>query len=712
MSDRVGSRYDKEEIQILLTKNVPLESPQQKNYMWMARWTRASSSAEPQNDSNCNCLEDLTNGTSANDTGVLPSEFMKSTVAEKLMVGVNRRSASVQHSRQFSSNTRGLVHDISKELGPKSNEHGDESFVRCMKKKDVHLHGRAVVSETFSVRKLSGLPLDFQNLGRSDNLSSDWSHFPMFEINPKIDNILNPKRRSSLDPAPHAMALSSQEYMMHSHRISDENMDIHKPPEGIVSHLEGPAGLGSDPSGQKLKGHLSDTMSCSCSKDNNSSDCQIDEQHISHYVANSRHGLPFASSGKKFHFAGNNKDQIAVSAFNYQKSRRSAVYRQQDASGDIFCAPVLGTEYQKEPTDCSYNSKQGGETFQGTFKSHGKAVSSLPCERQHLETQRKESTQKSTGSCKRKGPCLYEMLTTVSQSKSACPKNSVSSGNGFDVCMYGTNIGSRLFGTQNQSSARTETLYSDTLVVSKSSAGIASSLAQKDHVCPNEAKAERLATPPARRDSDSKENESHIANEHHDVSSKATIASKQSCMPATGTTNLDLMLFQMSRMRNPFSVGIVQPPVGAEPSDRWLKRLHLDVLDPKIPSSKRPNVGGGSPLAETNHMALRCNNEEVIDHIKEDKVSGEGIELQDDQRTYVPAKSMNYWIGRWCEGGTPVFHGDPDQRRQATKPGQASEELGGQFPSIAAMAMMGRAMNKLRLCEHQKKGPFVVWKTD
>jgi hypothetical protein len=484
MSDYVRN----EDLQILLAKNDPIESPQHKNYLWLARWAKASSSAEPQKYTTCNHLEDLNKGTGTGDSGIPPPDFIKSTVAERLMVGVNRGSASVQHYHQFSSNMRGVVQDT----------WGDKSFVRCMKQK-----GRAVVSETYSVRKLSELPSILENLGSSGNPSSDRSHFPMFEINRKIDNILNPKRRSALGPASlnvnisasHVMEL--QDYMVQSHRMSDENKDIWKPTGGIVSHLEGAAGISSDPSGQKLKGHLSDTMSYSCKKDDNSSDCQIDEQHTSNCIADSKHGLPYASSGEKIHFEGNNRDQIAISAFNKQKSIKSAVYKQEDVAGDIFRAPVLGTECHKEPTNCFYKSKQGDENFHGTFECHGTTISSLPYEQQHLKTQRTESAanlnlsepvvntltvsseslrhgkepkKKSTGSLKRKGPCLYEMLTTVPKSQTACRKNSVFSGNAFDICTYGTNIGSCPFGTLNQSLARTETLYSDTLV-SKSSAG-------------------------------------------------------------------------------------------------------------------------------------------------------------------------------------------------------------------------------------------------
>uniref|UniRef100_A0A0A8Z2A4 Uncharacterized protein n=1 Tax=Arundo donax TaxID=35708 RepID=A0A0A8Z2A4_ARUDO len=470
-----------------LTNNDPVESSRHKNYLCMERWTKASSSAEPQNDKSCSRLVDANKGSSRKHSGTLPFEFMESTVAETLMVGVSRASASVQHARQFSSNMRAVVHDVCRELGPKNNEHCDESFERCMQQKAENLHARAVVSETYSLRKLSEFPLDFQKLGSSDNPSSDWSHFPMLEINRKNDNILNPKRRSALGHASmnvnmsttHVMTLSSQEYMMHSHQIVDENMDTCKPAGGIVSHLEDPTGLSSDPSGQKLKGHLSDTMSCSCSKDNNnSSDCQIDEQHEQ---------LLCAPSGKKFKLAGNNKNQIALSACHNQKSRKSSVQKQQDAANR------------------SNNSKWDGENFHGTYKSCGKVVSSslLPYEQQHLKTQRtksaanlndsymppavanastvnskplahgKELTEKSAGSCKRKGPCLFETLTIPSKSQSAYHKNLVSSGKSsdFGLCMYGTNIGSCLFGGQSQSPAKTETLYSDTLIVSNSPVG-------------------------------------------------------------------------------------------------------------------------------------------------------------------------------------------------------------------------------------------------
>ncbi|CAN6336885.1 unnamed protein product [Urochloa humidicola] len=734
MSDIVGSRYDKQEdFQVLLSKKDPVESPQHKHYLWMAHWTKASSSAEPQNNSTSSPLDDINKGSTPKHSKTLPYEFMKSTVAERLMVGVSRGSASMHHAQQFNSSMWGVAHRVCNEVGAKNDEQVGEAFEKSMKNNAVNLHARAVLSETYSVHKLSELPLEFQKLGSSEDPSSDWSHFPMFEINRKIDNILNPKRRSSLGPASlnlnmstsHVMALSSQEYRMNSHRIADENMEMCKSAtRGFSSRIEDPADLNSNPSGQKLKRN---TMSCSCSKDDNDlSDCPIDDQHTDHYFAKEKHERG-ASIEKKFTFAANNNNRIVSSAFHNLKTRRSAILKQRNDTEAMFCAPVLGREFQNEPISISNNRKKDGEIFHETYKSHDKAVScSLePYEQEHLKTERTESAanlkdsmlpDQSSNKLTEKSKSNGELLTHGPKSKEMYTGKS----SGFGVCMYGTNIGSQLFGAQNPSSAKTETLYSDTLIRSKSSAGIASFPAQKDYGCPDKEKSEQLAMTPRRGNSRfTKDERFHNVNENQDVSSKATIAGKQSCMPGTRITNLDLILSQMSRMRNQISSGMVQPPIGAEPSDRWLKRLQLDISDPDITGSKRPKIGDSPPLGQTKclfDMALPCNKigGETIGCAKEDQGLDEGNnELHDKQeRSPVPAKSMNSWIGRWCQGGTSVFQEDPSQGRQETKPDQPSEELEGQFPSIAAMAMMGRVMNKLRPCEHQKKGPFVVWQTE
>jgi hypothetical protein len=140
--------------------------------------------------------------------------------------------------------------------------------------------------------------------------------------------------------------------------------------------------------------------------------------------------------------------------------------------------------------------------------------------------------------------------------------------------------------------------------------------------------------------------------------------------------------------------------------------LTYQILTCLVPRDQK--VGDSPPVRQRDpSFDINRTDTGAIDRVKEDKSLDEGKKLQEKQeRTRILEKSVNSWIGRWGQGGTPVYHEDPGQGRQATKPGRSSEELEGQLPSIAAMAMMGRAMNKFWPCEHQKKGPFVVWKTD
>jgi hypothetical protein len=129
-----------------------------------------------------------------------------------------------------------------------------------------------------------------------------------------------------------------------------------------------------------------------------------------------------------------------------------------------------------------------------------------------------------------------------------------------------------------------------------------------------------------------------------------------------------------------------------EPSDRWLKRLRHDVADPRVIGSKRPKNGDCCPVG----VASRMSDTDIADH--------------------VAARSVHSWVGRLClGGGSPVSRGDLDHRvRAEAKPHVATGELGdgGHFPSIKAMAMMGRVMSKVRPLDRERKGPWVMWKTE
>ncbi|XP_015692775.1 uncharacterized protein LOC102722302 [Oryza brachyantha] len=743
----------------------------EKHSQWISHWTKGSSSAEPRVGKRCDdSTEDAKYDTCTENFGPSNFEIMKSRLFERLMVGISQERAILEHGQQLNSNMRAVVKDARRHTAQNQIDQVDGPIKKSVMQKDV-LYAKAVVSKSLSIQKFSELPLDFQNLVSSDDLSSEWNHFPMFAINRKIDSILNAKRKSAKSTVPknvfvpkqtlklnmttsNVMAFSSEEYELHSQRTTDTIMDQCKHAGDIVSRLEDPAGVMLDPAEQKLKGQLSPATSCSCSKDDsNSSDSLSDEQHTSHYLADSDQELACRSSEKKLMFSeNNNADHKIGSSFQNQKSGAPGHREQNSSEGAIFRTSVTGKEFEADQINCSNKYKQDDEKFYGPCESHGRIVASdiLSYGQQHLNSQRMVSAANVTGSCmlpdttanlfsvngrgeaatqpldilggstKKKAPYLFEMLTIPSKTQDMYPEDSLPSGNStaFGVHMYDTNIGSHLFGPNNKSSGNVETLSSGSQHVSKSSEGIASLLAQKEYGCTKNEKSEQFATLSIKGALGcSKANGFQNVNQHQDVSSKATVSNNQHCfIPGTARMDLDLMQFQMSRMRNQVAADTIQSQATAEPSDRWLKRLQLDSKDPHLPGSKRPKVGDCRPVIEEPSSMRPCcdgSDDDIVDGDKEEQGLVEEVQIQGARETSpAGAKIDSRWIGRWCQGGVPVYHeDDPDQRKEATKPVLASGGLEGQFPSITAMAMMGRAMSKVRPCQQERRGSFMVWKT-
>ncbi|KAF8696056.1 hypothetical protein HU200_036944 [Digitaria exilis] len=252
------------------------------------------------------------------------------------------------------------------------------------------------------------------------------------------------------------------------------------------------------------------------------------------------------------------------------------------------------------------------------------------------------------------------------------------------------NMGSSLLGAHEHFATETDALYSGTLHAS----AFASTSTDKDSGCQNPRIAEQIATSSIRGVSSGiGRNETlSVTAANHKSCLKETFTDKQEwSMSKTSSMNLDLILFQISRMKNPISSTLIESPVCSEPSNKWLKRLQHDALDPHLPCSKRSKVGDGLK------PGLAC--------------AVFGQELNFDMGKADMIKQAKEVQLRWCQGGTPISHGASNIEKQSPKFNVPPDDLEGQFPSIAAMAMMGRTMNKLRPCELQKRGPSVVWKT-
>ncbi|KAK4835987.1 hypothetical protein QYF36_017160 [Acer negundo] len=171
----------------------------------------------------------------------------------------------------------------------------------------------------------------------------------------------------------------------------------------------------------------------------------------------------------------------------------------------------------------------------------------------------------------------------------------------------------------------------------------------------------------------------------------------------------------------------------SDPSSRWVKRL-------------KPSASGSSPYGtKSSKLEEACSHEKVNRFFS--KIVRGSVTSSEPTMSKRPGKEQtaldqttmllrngksssseserksqdislaNPWIQRLCHqrAASPM---KKNQNREAVvvcEPQKLNATLDEfqkkQFPSIAAMAMMGKALNSIRPCGFTKKGPYVVWQT-
>lgn len=598
----------------------------------------------------------------------LPFELTKARLSEKLTLAVGSTGASSGTTHHFSSKMWGITHNVCQEV-------------------------------------------EFKNVDQKD-----------LKINMATSDVV---------------AFSSKGYQLHSHLIEDENISMCRSAGSILPHQDKHIGLNFDHAGKKLKCHLSIEGSCSCSKkETNPSRSLANKLCANNCIVNSMEASRW-SGQSNFMFSASRKENETAEglALEMKLGSLGGCPKLKNFNGVSHHGPLLG----RQTVNASTTSK-GNDV--GTSDRGMVFVNLLQTEDDYLCTQRVNSAIKLTESCnlpgktentlatknkgetlalgklpedisndeKKKAPCLFEMLTLPSKSQATYFSYPTSLGTSC------SNMGCCSPGVGKQLATETDTLYIGT----QQATGFASAPTPKESGCPNTAKSEQIATPSIRGVSScSGGNETlNVSAGNRKSCPKKTCTNKQEwSMSKISSMNLDLVLFQISRMKNPISSALIESPVSTEPSDKWLKRLQHNILDLHLPCSKRSKVGDGPPPEGT---CTIYGQEHNFDMAKADMINltknvplrhGRLINQQNLEGSLISAKSLNRWIGRWCQGSTPISHGASNVEKQTPKFNVTHDDLEGQFPSIAAMAMMGRAMNKLRPCELQKKGPSVVWKT-
>lgn len=167
--------------------------------------------------------------------------------------------------------------------------------------------------------------------------------------------------------------------------------------------------------------------------------------------------------------------------------------------------------------------------------------------------------------------------------------------------------------------------------------------------------------------------------------------------------------------------------LGSDPSSRWVKRLKLCSPEHAL-GTKSENIGETSHVkltkifsktmkdAKTNLEAETVYNDEG--HAEGQTVLEPPLVLSNAESSFTEAKEAveitlsHPWIQRWSRNRAAcskkrheiVENGYPNSSNRT-----AGEVKNKPFPSVAAMALLGKAMNSLNPSELTKKGPVIVW---
>ncbi|CAI0437980.1 unnamed protein product [Linum tenue] len=165
-------------------------------------------------------------------------------------------------------------------------------------------------------------------------------------------------------------------------------------------------------------------------------------------------------------------------------------------------------------------------------------------------------------------------------------------------------------------------------------------------------------------------------------------------------------------------------PVGQDPCSRWVKRLK-----PSAPDLVACDLGEAShkKVSRVFSKMLKCGqassepNTISKPHCKDiggndcrtESVKNTEPSLANGKGKTLDAIHSHPWIRRWCRDPITSVARKPDcvmaSESRAAKWGAADDLPRKQFPSIAAMALMGKAMTGFRPCEFRKRGCLILW---
>lgn len=193
----------------------------------------------------------------------------------------------------------------------------------------------------------------------------------------------------------------------------------------------------------------------------------------------------------------------------------------------------------------------------------------------------------------------------------------------------------------------------------------------------------------------------------------SSIEKAEPCPSRTQSLDMNALQFNVDNTSHSNSNECSNSNMGSEPGSRWIKRLKLNASSNLALSTKT------SKLAESSSHGKMLAEPSSHDKLK-DKCHGKESEslmaesCSVDTNTKRDSKDITLshsWIQRWSrkqnQKNPEIVETDKPEDSKFTT-GELQKR---QFPSIAAMALMGKAMTGSQQCKFQKKDSFVVWNT-
>lgn len=282
-------------------------------------------------------------------------------------------------------------------------------------------------------------------------------------------------------------------------------------------------------------------------------------------------------------------------------------------------------------------------------------------------------------------------------------------------------------GLENESSADTDTMDMDAFR-ENNLLGVASSLSNK--YPKGTSSTSQAAGSSAREVMGGRLLNGGSSGMNQELTDLPAMASPAGCMETSTSRTESLDVGDLSHAEEaiiPKSNGCADGAHRSEPSCRWIKRLKLNGSGSSH-GTKISKMGQASSHRKVNKLFGRMLRRGMASSEpaggrtlgKEKMEDQNAVFLRNDKPSTFDSVTKSQgvtlshpWIRRWCQNRTASPQKKP-QGRVVCEPecSKATDEFQKkQFPSIAAMALMGKAVCGFHPCELKKGGSFVVWNT-